>query len=51
MNYAQIMEDNRANPVPMIMETNVKEYYDETGKLTRNYSLEKNGSAQSGPVE
>ncbi len=51
MNYAQIMEDNRANPVPMIMETNVKEYFDETGKLTRNYSLEKNGSAQAGPVE
>jgi len=51
MNFDQIMEDNRVNPVPMALETNPKDYFDEAGKLVRSYSLEKSEAAQSGPVE
>lgn len=43
MTFDQIMEDNRLNPVPMVIENNSQDYYDETGKLVRNYVLDKNG--------
>jgi penicillin-binding protein 2 len=51
MSWSQIKEDNRLNPVPMIPETNTKEYFDESGKLTRSYSLEKGGQLQTGELE
>ena len=51
MTWSQIKEDNRLNPVPMIPETNTKEYFDESGKLTRSYSLEKGGQLQTGELE
>jgi penicillin-binding protein 2 len=43
MTYEQIMEDNRLNPVPMVLENNNPDYYDETGKQVRNYVLDKLG--------
>lgn len=51
LTWPQILEDNRLNPVPMVPETNPKDYYDEEGKLVRNYILEKNTGAPIGPVE
>ncbi len=51
MTWTQIQEDNRANPVPMVPETDTKDYYDEAGKLVRNFTLEKGGGTQVGPVE
>lgn len=51
MTWAQIKEDNRVNPVPMVMETDPKDYYDETGKLVRSFTLEKAGQVQTGPLE
>jgi hypothetical protein len=43
MNYTEILEDNRINPVPMDLENTDKTYYDETGKLIKNYVLGKTG--------
>ena len=51
MSWTQVQEDNKLNPVPMIPETNTKDYYDETGKLIRSFSLEKGGQLQTGPLE
>lgn len=51
MTWQQIQEDNRLNPVPMVQETNTKDYYDETGKLVRSFLLEKAGAVQTGPLE
>ena len=51
MTWQQIVEDNRVNPVPMVIENNNKDYYDETGKLVRSFTLEKAGQVQTGPLE
>jgi penicillin-binding protein 2 len=51
MTWDQIKEDNRLNPVPMVIETDTKDYFDETGKLIRNFTLEKGGAVQNGPLE
>lgn len=51
LTWPQILEDNRMNPVPMVPETNPKDYYDENGALVRNYVLEKNAGAPIAPVE
>ncbi len=51
MTWTQIQEDNRVNPVPMSPETNPKDYFDETGKLIKSYTLEKGSAIQRGPVE
>ncbi len=51
MTWTQIQEDNRLNPVPMVMENDTKDYYDETGKLIRSFTLEKGGQVQAGPLE
>ncbi len=37
LTYEQIMLDNRLNPVPMVIENNSPDYYDENGQLVRNY--------------
>jgi penicillin-binding protein 2 len=46
MNYAQILEDNRLNPVPMELENTDKTYFDDTGTLVKNYMLGKSGAVQ-----
>lgn len=51
MSWTQIKEDNRLNPVPMRMETTIKDYYDETGKLMRSFTLEKGGQIKTVPLE
>lgn len=51
MTWTQIQEDNRVNPVPMVPEVNPKDYFDETGKLVRGYTLDKGKGTQRGPVE
>jgi penicillin-binding protein 2 len=51
MTFKQVLEDNRLYPVPMVPETNTKDYYDETGKQTKSFTLEKGGAVQSGPLE
>lgn len=51
LTWPQILEDNRMNPVPMVPETNPKDYFDENGILVRNYVLEKSTGAPIGPVE
>ena len=51
MTWSQIKEDNRLNPVPMVLENDTKDYYDETGKLIRSFTLEKGGPVQNGPLE
>ena len=43
MTYEEVLEDSRKNPVPMVMETNPKDFYDESGVLTMNYLIDKNG--------
>ena len=51
MTWAQVQEDNRVNPVPMVLENDTTDYFDETGKLIRSFTLEKGGAVQSGPLE
>lgn len=46
MSYVQILEDNRLNPVPMEIENPDKTYFDESGKLVRNFLLGKTGVVQ-----
>jgi penicillin-binding protein 2 len=43
MTFEEVLEDSRKNPVPMVMETNPKDFYDESGVLTMNYFIDKNG--------
>ena len=43
MTYQEALEDSRANPVPMIMETNPKDFFDEQGVLVKNFFLDKTG--------
>lgn len=43
MTYKQVVEDNRLNPIPMVLETNPEDFYDEQGLLVKNYVLEKSG--------
>lgn len=50
LSWPQILEDNRNNPVPMVPEANPQDYFDETGKLVRNYLLEKNAQVL-GPID
>ncbi|MBP9680387.1 MAG: penicillin-binding protein 2 [Bacteriovorax sp.] len=51
MTWTQIQEDNLLNPVPMIQETETKDYYDEAGNLVRSYLLEKGAATPIAPVE
>jgi len=44
MSYTEILEDNRINPVPMIMEKGDNNYYDDEGKLIKNFYIDKNGN-------
>jgi hypothetical protein len=43
MTYKEILEDTRLNPLPMVLETNPADFYDEHGVLVKNYVLEKGG--------
>lgn len=43
MNYEQVIADNKLNPIQMIKEVSPKNYYNESGKLMRNYYLDKTG--------
>jgi penicillin-binding protein 2 len=43
MGYREALEDTRANPIPMIIETNPKDFFDEQGVLVKNFFLDKNG--------
>ena len=51
MTWTQIQEENLLNPVPMIQETETKDYYDEAGNLVRSYLLEKGAATPIAPVE
>lgn len=44
MSYTEILEDNRVNPIPMVMEKGDNNYYDEDGKLIKNFYIDKNGN-------
>jgi penicillin-binding protein 2 len=46
MNYVEILDDNRLNPVPMEIENTDKSFYDESGQLVKNYILGKSGAIQ-----
>jgi penicillin-binding protein 2 len=46
MTYPEIIEDNRLNPVPMEFENTDKTFFDETGKMVKNYILGKTGVVQ-----
>lgn len=41
MNYREILEDHRLNPVPMVMDPNPKDFFDESGVLVKNFFLDK----------
>jgi penicillin-binding protein 2 len=53
MTYKEVVEDSRLNPIPMVLETNPEDFYDEHGLLVKNYVLEKGGkkAAVVVPVE
>ncbi len=42
MNYFQILEDNRNNPEPMVMEKGETNYYNEAGELVKEFILDRN---------
>ena len=51
MTYKEALEDSRVNPVPMIIETNPTDLFDEQGVLIKNFFLDKTGkNAQMLPV-
>lgn len=50
MSYIEILEDNRTNPEQMVMEKGDSVYFNDEGKLIKNYVLEKNGQANNVPV-
>jgi penicillin-binding protein 2 len=45
MTYPQIIDDNRLNPDPMIMEKGEVNYYNDEGVLVKNFFLDKNTQA------
>jgi penicillin-binding protein 2 len=42
MNYFQILEDNRNNPEPMVMEKGENNFYNESGELVKEFILDRN---------
>ena len=50
MTYQQVLEDNRLNPVPMVMDPNPKDFFDENGKLVNNYVIDRTGKKVAIPV-
>ena len=50
MTYEQMLEDNRLNPVPMVLETNPKDFFDENGVLVNNYVIDRTGKKVPIPV-
>ena len=47
MTYPQIVEDNLLNPFPMELENTDKTFFDESGKLVKNYLLGKAGEVSN----
>lgn len=46
MTYSQVLEDNRMNPVPIVMEkADTTMYFDENGKLLKHFFLDKASQA------
>lgn len=50
MTFKEVIEDNITNPVPMIMETNPQNYYDEKGVQIKQWTLDKVPAAAAAPV-
>jgi penicillin-binding protein 2 len=50
MTYKEVLEDNRLNPVPMVMESNPQDFHDDQGVLVNNYIIDKTGKKIAAPV-
>ncbi len=48
MNYQQIIEDNKTNPLLPLIEKNDINFYDDEGKLVKNYFLDKSAVINTG---